>query len=142
MQLYDAMPKMFTPGTCQHCFDQRFLHTYSAATDMPLGRNSIIYIYKTTCKATAPADRQILSTGKPKVANTQIVMGQHPGQSHQRRYYVQPAVNCQPSYCWGTRRASSTDIKNLKSDMVVFLGDALGKTGSGPSAWMRTPLCM
>ena len=93
--------EMFMLGTCQHCFDQRSLHMPGDAMDMPLGRNSSIYIYKTTCNARAPEIRQILSTGKPKVANTQIVMGQHPGQSHQRRYYVQPAVNCQPSYCWG-----------------------------------------
>ena len=105
---------MCIPDTCQHCFDQRYLHMSSDATDMPLGRNSSIYIYKTTCKARVPRNRQILSTGKPKVANTQIVTGQHPGQSHQRRYYssaeaqcsscstsyLQPAVNCQPSFCW------------------------------------------
>ena len=77
---------MFIQGTCQHCFDHRSLHMSSAAMDMSLGRNSSIYIYKTTCNARAPEIRQILSTGKPKVANTQIVTGQHPGQSHQRRY--------------------------------------------------------
>ena len=55
------MPKMFTPGTCQHCFDQRSLHMSSDAMDMPLGRNSSIYIYKTTCKARVPEIRQILS---------------------------------------------------------------------------------
>ena len=92
---------MFIPSTCQHCFDHRSLHMSSAAMDMPLGRNSSIYIYKTTCNARAPEIEQILSTRKPKVDNTQIVTGQHPGQSHQRRYYVQPAVNCQPSCCWG-----------------------------------------
>ena len=63
---------MFILGTCQHCFDQRSLHMFSASTDMPLGRNSSIYIYKITCKARALENRQILSTGKPKVANTQI----------------------------------------------------------------------
>ena len=78
---------MFIPGTCQHCFDHRSLRMSSAAMDMPLGRNSSIYIYKTTCNAIVPEDRQILSTGKPKVANTQIVMGQRAGQSHLPRYY-------------------------------------------------------
>ena len=52
-----------------------------------MGRNSGKYICKTTCNARAPEIRQIMSTGKPKVANTQIVTGRHPGQSHQRRYY-------------------------------------------------------
>ena len=85
---------MFTPGTCQHCFGQRSLHMYSVATDMPLGRNSSIYICKTTCKARVPETRQILSTGKPKVANTEIVMGQHPGQPHQRRYYSLAEAQC------------------------------------------------
>ena len=85
---------MFTPGTCQHCVDHRSLHMSSVATDMPLGRNSSIYIYKTTCKATVSETRQILSTGKPKVANTQIVTGQHPGQSHQRRYYSSAEAQC------------------------------------------------
>ncbi len=78
---------MFTPGTCQHCVDQRSLHMSSAATDMPLGRNPSIYIYKILCKARVPEIRQILSTGKPKVANTDRVIGQHPDQSHQRLYY-------------------------------------------------------
>ena len=91
---------MFIQGTCQHCFDHRSLHMSNAAIDMPLGMNSSIYIHKTTCNARALDIRQILSTCQPKVANTQIVMGQHPDQSHQRQY-VQPAVNCQPIYCWG-----------------------------------------
>ena len=59
----------------------------SDAMDMPLGRNSSIHINKITCKARVPGNRQSLSTGKPKVANTEMVMDQHPGQSHQRRYY-------------------------------------------------------
>ena len=91
---------MFIPGTCQHCFDPRSLHMSSAAMDMPLGRNSSVYIYKTTCNARAPETRQILSTGKPKVADTHIVLGQHPAQSHQRRY-LQLAVNRQPGYRQG-----------------------------------------
>ena len=73
--------------------------------DMPLGRNSSIYIYKTTCNAGVPEIRQILSTGKPKVANTQIVTGQHPGQSHQR-WYLQLAVNRQPGYRQGNSQSS------------------------------------
>ena len=63
---------MFIPGTCQHCFDHRSLRMSSAAMDMPLGRNSSIYRCKTTCNARVPEIRQILSTGKPKVTNTQI----------------------------------------------------------------------
>ena len=35
------------------------------------------------------------------------------------RRYVQPAVNCQPSYCWGDSQSKPREHKNLESDMTI-----------------------
>ena len=36
-----------------------------------------------------------------------------------KRYYVRPAVNCQPSYCWETRIASVSAVV-LKNPNIFF----------------------
>ena len=84
--------------------------------ELPLGRNSTIYDYKTACNAPAKSDNRIRSTDNPKVAEPQICPGQRAGQSHLPRYYSSAEAQC-----------SSCSTSHI---------------GSGPSLYMATPLCM
>ena len=62
--------------------------------DLPLGRNTSTYDYKTACNAPAQLYNTIRSTVEPKVSVLQICPGQRAGQSHLRRYYDSAKAQC------------------------------------------------
>ena len=67
--------------------------------------NSSLYDYKNAYKMPAQTNRGITSTDKSKVGLPHICLGQRAGQSH-LRWYLQLAVNCQPSYREGNAYSS------------------------------------
>ena len=77
---------------------------------------------------------------QPTVSLPHICLGQRAGQSHLLWSYVQPAVNCQPSYCWGSRKSRPRSIKTSNSNMVFKRPQ--NQWGSGLSVCTATPLCM
>ena len=83
----------------------RAFSTPCESTNTPLQASS--YIDTNTCEAQARPRREMLSTITTKGAKPQIITGQHKDQSTQRRIYVQPAIYCQPSYCWWTSESKS-----------------------------------
>ena len=92
------------------CSGPRCLCMPSASVDMPLGRNSSIYDYKTACNASVQATKRIRSTDKPKVAKPHICPGQRAGQARQRQY-LQLAVNRQPGYRWENSQSKALTNK-------------------------------
>ena len=99
--------------------------------NMPLGRNSNIYIYNTACNARAPGTKQSRSTSTSNPSKPHICPSQRADQSYQRRYY-----SSAEAFATGSKTSTWLPLEKLAEQ--VFHHQTMLQTcatGDKPSTW-------
>ena len=112
------------------CAGPRCLWMPGSKVGLHMGRNSSIYDYKAVQRASA------IRQHNPEYRSIQhrishICLGQRWAQSHLLWYYVQPTINCQPSYCWGIWKIEPHKPKESRISTLCFGG--LGISSQAPA---------